>query len=173
MEADPVTATKTIGLWCENQGLKCDINQSISKLQRVASQAFFGLGAQNKTYLESQIQKVFPEIFLNYYSFDTAFQAGAGMCGKMVASDYPSWAPHNVTFASCFLVSGTTDFVSDLKVLKQIIGKICPAHLEPIYQVEIKNLQATAQSGVWDVWDYASRQKLKKGEKNEEYSEPR
>jgi len=151
-ESNPSTAVETLEEWFNQEGIVYDSTQSTSRLQELANQAYSNAGGQDPDYLNTQLQKAFPDVQLQEVSIDPEFQAGFGMAGLMMASNYPSWLVPTPTDGSYpnfyFQVIGEVDEVSDLNRITNLLDKIMPVPYEPVFSVTIRNLTPSAMAGL-------------------------
>ena len=70
-----------------------------------------------------------------------------------VASDYPSWVPTGELDSGewhvmYYQVRGQVDIILDLTALQDILDRIAPAYLEPVFNVDVLSITDTAQAGL-------------------------
>lgn len=151
-ESNPGTAEEFLAEWYEQLGIKYDPTQTLANRQASASMVYGSTGGQNKDYLEEQIHKRYPDVYLDYYAIDPEFMAGFGMAGLMMATDYPSWYPSPIPGgadpAFYYRVYGEVDQVTDLNGIYNILARIMPAPYEPIFAVTIRSLTPRADAGL-------------------------
>ena len=151
IEADPATSIELQEEWHLNEGLVYDPLLTLSEKQRQVNQSFASAGGQDSVYLESEINKIFPNVMLQTATISPNKMAGFGMAGLMMASNYPSWVtgvtpPDYPTYF--YRVIGTIDLVSDLIRLENVLDRIMPLAFEPVFAVTINNLTPTAEAGL-------------------------
>jgi len=151
-ESNPSTAVETLEEWFNQEGIIYDSTQSTARLQELANQSYSNAGGQDPDYLNTQLQKAFPDVQLQEVFIAPEFQAGFGMAGLMMASNYPVWLVPTPTDGSYpnfyFRVVGEVDFVSDLNRIQNLLDKIMPVPYEPVYAVTILNLTPSAMAGL-------------------------
>lgn len=137
-ESQPINSVDELPNWFRALGLTYDPNQPLQSRQGRASQLFAAIGGQSKTYIESVIQQAFPQITIEPFTITYDSMAGRGMAGKMMATSYPSWVPleyQDGTFPwFIFRVVGEVDGQTQFIQLQDIIARIAPARLLPVYQ---------------------------------------
>jgi len=151
-ESNPSTAVETLEEWFNQEGIIYDSTQSTARLQELANQSYSNAGGQDPDYLNTQLQKAFPDVQLQEVFIAPEFQAGFGMAGLMMASSYPSWLTPTPTDGSYpnfyFQVVGEVDEVSDLNRITNLLDKIMPVPYEPVFSVTIRNLTPSAMAGL-------------------------
>lgn len=151
-ESNPSTAVDTLEEWFTQEGISYDPSLSVARRQELANQAYSNAGGQSPDYLNSQLQKAFPDVFLEEVYIDPVFMAGFGMAGLMMASSYPSWltpTPADGSYPNFYYrVLGEVDYVSDLTRIQNLLDKIMPVPYEPVYAVTIRNLTPSAMAGL-------------------------
>ena len=151
-ESNPSTAVETLEEWFNQEGIAYDSTQSTARLQELANQSYSNAGGQDPDYLNTQLQKAFPDVQLQEVNISPEFMAGFGMAGLMMASSYPSWLTPTPTDGSYpnfyFRVIGEVDFVSDLNRIANLLDKIMPVPYEPVFSVTIRNLTPSAMAGL-------------------------
>jgi len=137
-ESRPISSVDELPNWFRALGLTYDPNQPLQSRQGRASQLFAAIGGQSKTYIEGIIQQAFPQITIEPFTIEYDSMAGRGMAGLMMATNYPSWVPleyQDGTFPwYIFRVVGEVDGQTQFIQLQDIIARIAPARLLPVYQ---------------------------------------
>ena len=150
-ESNAGTADITLEQWYAQLGIRYDPTRSIRQRRRRARQAWAAIGGQNPAYLRETIQVAFPDVDLreNLMGDYVGSMAGVGQAGVMQAQDYPTWATDTDDDGRYqYLVSGKVDTFADFDALENLIEKIMPAQLEPIYEVTIRSAEPTAAAGI-------------------------
>ena len=151
-ESLPGTADDTLLEWYETLGLKYDPTQGLSARQARADQAYTSVGGQNKDYLEEQIQRAYPGVYLVEVEINIQNMVGIGMAGHMQAQGYPSWVAPPPTDGSFpvhhYQVVGEVDDAIDLKGLQNLLSRIAPLTHEPVFQITIRNQTSTSEVGL-------------------------
>lgn len=152
-ESNPGSAEDTLSEWYAQLGIKYDPTQTLNKRQERARSAYTAIGGQSKDYIESQLQKAYPGVFLDEVNVNFSMQTGAGVAGVLVASDYPSWVPAGDLsdgdwHVFYYQVRGEIQTIKDLAGLNDLLDRIAPAYLEPVYNVDILSTTDTAQAGL-------------------------
>ncbi len=151
-EALPGTADDTLPEWFETLGLKYDPTQTLADRQARADQAYTSLGGQSKDYLDAQIQRAYPDVYLVEIDFKIENMVGIGMAGHMQTQSYPSWLVPPPTDGSWpvhhYQVVGEVDDAIDLVGLRNLLERIAPLTHEPVFQVTIRNQTATSEAGL-------------------------
>ena len=152
-ESNPGSADDTLREWYAQLGLNYDPTQTLKKRQARARSAYTAIGGQSKDYLDSIIQRTYPNVFLDEVIIESDNQVGVGVAGLMVASDYPSWVPTEELddgewHVMYYQVRGQVDTILDLTALQDILDRIAPAYLEPVFNVDVLSITDTAQAGL-------------------------
>lgn len=109
-ESIPLSSVQLIDDWMVALGLSTPVGATTEEKQRLAGVFLSARGGQSLNYLNSIIQSIFPSIYIEE---------------SAPSPPYPQY----------FYVRGTFDFSRDFDLLKSIIQKTCPLHLEPFYFV--------------------------------------
>ena len=151
-ESLPGTADDTLSEWFEALGLKYDPTQALSDRQARADQAYTSVGGQNKDYLEAQIQRAYPDVYLVEVDVRTQNMVGIGMVGHMQTQGYPSWLTPPPTDGSFpvhhYQAVGEVDDAVDLRGLQNLLERIAPLTHEPVFQITIRNQTSTSEVGL-------------------------
>lgn len=152
-ESNPGSAEETLQQWYAQLGINYDDTQTLSKRQKRARSAYTAIGGQSKDYLEELIQRVYPGVFLDEVQIENDNQVGVGVAGLMVAGSYPSWVPEGELddgewHVMYYQVRGEIETIKDLTGLNDLLDRIAPANLEPVYNVDVLSITDTAQAGV-------------------------
>ena len=151
-ESNAGTSVDLIAEWFDQLGLVHDTTQPLASRQLRAKQTRTSTGGQDKTYLEGQIQIAFPDITLEEVRLPSIFMVGAAMVGLTMVTDYPSWLTPAPTDGStpCFYyrVVGEVDTVRNLQELTNILDRIMPLHMEPVFSVTVRQTTDTGQCGI-------------------------
>lgn len=151
-ESNPGTADDTLEEWYTQLEIAYDPTQLTDVLQARAQQAHTSVGGSSIGYLNEQMQIAYPDVFLQEVFIDPEFQAGFGMAGLMMASNYPAWltpAPTDGSYPNFFYrVLGEVDDTFDLFGILNLLDHIMPAPYEPVLAVTIRNLTPTAMAGI-------------------------
>ncbi len=151
-ESLPGTADETLPEWFKALGLKYDPTQTLANRQARADQAYTSVGGQNKDYLEGQIQKAYPDVYLMETDVNPENMVGLGMVGDMQVQGYPSWLaspPTDGTFpVHYYRAAGEVNDAIDLRGLENILDRIMPKEMEPVFEITIRNQTATSEVGL-------------------------
>ncbi len=151
-ESLPGTADDTLPEWFEAFGLKYDPTQTLANRQARADQAYTSLGGQNKDYLEAQIQKAYPDVHLIETDVNPENMVGLGMVGDMQVQGYPSWLASPSTDGTFpvhyYRVAGEVNDAIDLRGLENLLDRIMPKEMEPVFEITIRNQTATSEVGL-------------------------
>jgi len=152
-ESNPGTAEDTLREWYAQLGLKYDPTATLKNRQDRARVAQTSIGGQSKDYIEVQLQRAYPNVFLDEVEVDFSMQAGAGVAGVLVASDYPSWVPTGDLDSGewhvfYYQVRGEVQTPLELTAITDLLDRIAPAYLEPVFNVDILSITGTAQAGL-------------------------
>jgi hypothetical protein len=136
-EANPLMANDTLPDWYSALGIRYDETQTLVNRQRRASQVFTAIGGQSLDYVQSRVQVAFPDITLEEYKLPYTNMVGLGMVGQMQVTDYPGWIPapsQDGTYPIyLYKVTGTVENVFQFLQLQDILVKIAPLRLEPVF----------------------------------------
>lgn len=153
-ESNPSTTTELLKNWFDALGLKNELNLSLEEKRRILNTNYIGTGGQSREYIQTQIQKVFPNITIEEYVFPVSFMIGYGVSGVLQVSNYPSWIPIQYQDGSypvfLYKVSGTVDNVTQYLILQDLIKRYAPLTHIPIY-VNINFYSNTGMVGVGQV----------------------
>jgi hypothetical protein len=153
-ESNPSTTTDLLQNWFDALGLKNELNLSLEEKRRIINTNYIGTGGQSKEYIQTQIQKVFPNITIEEYVFPINYMTGYGVTGLAQVSDYPSWIPllyrDNTYPVFLYKVAGTVDNVTQYLILQDLIKRYAPLTHIPIY-VNINFYSNTGMVGVGQV----------------------
>jgi uncharacterized protein YmfQ (DUF2313 family) len=151
-ESNAGTAIDTLEDWYTQLEINYDPSKLIKELQHRAKQVHTSTGGCSIGYLNEQLQIAYPDVFIQEVFIDPEFQAGFGMAGLMMASNYPAWltpAPTDGTYPNFFYqVLGEVDSTFDLFGIQNLLDHVMPAPYQPIYTVTIRNLTPTAKAGL-------------------------
>lgn len=153
-ESNPSTTTELLQNWFDALGLKNELNLSLEEKRRILNTNYIGTGGQSREYIQTQIQKVFPNITIEEYVFPVSFMIGYGVSGVLQVSNYPSWIPIQYQDGSypvfLYKVSGTVDNVTQYLILQDLIKRYAPLTHIPIY-VNINFYNNSGMVGVGQV----------------------
>jgi len=144
-ESEPSTAVETLEEWFTQEGINYDPSQSTARLQDLANQSYSNTGGQSPAYLNEQIQKAFPDVYVEENLTSPELMVGSGMVGLMMVTDFP------ISGADpwfLYTVRGEVDSVSDLDRIKNFLDKIMPVPYEPVFAVTIRNLTPSGMVGL-------------------------
>ena len=135
-ESNPGTAIDTQEDWYQQFGLIYNDAKSLAEKQAETLERYIALGDQDITYLQDQIEKAgFLDVtLLESYplSGDENNECGVAECGAAVCWNAlglgSGWIFH-------YYVNGTVDNDQELTRLKNLLQKLAPGHLVPIYDV--------------------------------------
>lgn len=151
-ESNASTAVDLLPEWFAEMGLVYDNTQPLASNQKRAKQAWTATGGQDKDYLQAQIQIAFPDISIGEVTVERIFMCGVAMVGLTMVTDYPSWLTSPPTDGStpCFyyLVTGEVETVRNLQELKNILDRIMPLHMEPVFVVTVRQTTDTGMCGL-------------------------
>jgi uncharacterized protein YmfQ (DUF2313 family) len=153
-ESNPSTTTDLLQNWFDSLGLKNEPNLSLVEKRRILNTNYIGTGGQSKEYIQTQIQKVFPDITIEEYVFPVNSMTGYEVSGVLQVSNYPSWIPIQYQDGSypvfLYKVSGTVDNVTQYLILQDLIKRYAPLTHIPVY-VNINFYSNTGMVGVGQV----------------------
>jgi uncharacterized protein YmfQ (DUF2313 family) len=134
----PLTAVETLLEWAESLGLTLSGNETIEEIQGRLEALDTATGGQMIAYINGIVQTEFPDIVIEAFTDglgDASSRHGIAICGLSVhygSSDYDyqggSWL--------YYLVTGTLRD-GQQQALANLLAKIAPAHMQPIYRYEI------------------------------------
>jgi uncharacterized protein YmfQ (DUF2313 family) len=153
-ESIPSRAVETLPAWYEMLGVPYDEDLPLARRQKQIHQAWVATGGLAIGSIENQIHIAFPSIFIDTIAeyFPTANMCGAGMAGKMQATNYPPWYLVDTSTGAYpvhfFLVRGEVLDIQELKRLEGFLDRVKPAHMEIVWEVNILSLDPTGQAGI-------------------------
>lgn len=151
LEANPSNTTDLINEWFNTLNIKNIKELSISEKRSILNANYTGVGGQSRQYIESQIQKIFPNIQIKEFTFPVNFMVGIGMTGQMQVSSYPSWIPsiaQDGTYPVYYYqVTGKVANVTQYLILQDLLKRYAPLTHIPIY-ININFYSNTGMVGV-------------------------
>lgn len=130
VESSPATATTMLPQWYEDLGLFYDTAEPIDRRRERANTIYTSIGAQNPTYLRTQLQKEFQTV-----DFVERQKPGSYYYGE----DNPLY----------YTVTGTLEREEEYDKMQTLIQKLFPLHLDytpPV--VEVEETVTSARTGV-------------------------
>ena len=158
-ESSTLTTTDLIQNYFDAFGLENDPSLTINEKRKLLNSYYVGTGGQSKSYIEAQIQKVFPGITLEEYSLNPMSMIGIGMVGQLQTEDYPSWIPlinQDGTFPMyLYKVIGTVSSVKEYLILQDLLKRYAPLTHQPIFiNIQffyISGMVGVGQTGIMEV----------------------
>lgn len=151
-ESLPSTVEDTFERWFDRLGLKYDPTQSAETKRRRIKQTYTAVGGQDKAYIEELLQATYPNLTIEEPVFSTDEMVGLGMVGDMMVTDYALWIPASAEDGSYpvhyYRVVGEVESTYDLNGVQNILDRVAPAHLSPVFDVEILNATETSEVGI-------------------------
>jgi len=152
IESTSGTADTTLLQWYAELGLRYDPTLPLATLRALARQAFVSIGGQDLVTLNEAIAIAFPDAFIEVYSAIGENQVGEGECGEMECSTYPSWVPSGDQDGSepygFYIVDGKLDLPEELTALQNLLDRIAPAEMVPVFSIDVLGDTITSQCGV-------------------------
>ena len=158
-ESNTLTATDLIQNYFDAFGLENDSNLTINEKRKLLNSYYVGTGGQSKSYIQTQIQKVFPSITLEEYSLNVSSMIGLGMVGQLQTENYPSWIPlinQDGSFPMYFYkILGTVSSVKEYLILQDLLKRYAPLTHQPIFvNIQfnyISGMVGVGQTGIMEV----------------------
>lgn len=158
-ESNTLTTTDLIQNYFDAFGLENDPNLTINEKRNLLNSYYIGTGGQSKSYIQTQIQKVFPSITLEEYSLNPSSMIGLGMVGQLQTESYPSWVPlinQDGTFPMyLYKVIGTVSSVKEYLILQDLLKRYAPLTHQPIFvNIQfnyISGMVGVGQTGIMEV----------------------
>ena len=158
-ESNTLTTTDLIQNYFDAFGLENDPSLTINEKRNLLNSYYIGTGGQSKSYIQTQIQKVFPSITLEEYSLNPSSMIGLGMVGKLQTESYPSWVPlinQDGTFPMyLYKVIGTVSSVKEYLILQDLLKRYAPLTHQPIFvNIQfnyISGMVGVGQTGIMEV----------------------
>jgi len=158
-ESNTLTTTDLIQNYFDAFGLENDLSLTINEKRNLLNSYYIGTGGQSKSYIQTQIQKVFPSITLEEYSLNPSSMIGLGMVGQLQTESYPSWIPlinQDGTFPMyLYKVIGTVSSVKEYLILQDLLKRYAPLTHQPIFvNIQfnyISGMVGVGQSGIMEV----------------------
>ena len=158
-ESSTLTATELIQNYFDAFGLENDPSLTINEKRNLLNSYYIGTGGQSKSYIQTQIQKVFPSITLEEYSLNPMSMIGIGMVGQLQTENYPSWIPlinRDGTFPMyLYKVIGTVSSVKEYLILQDLLKRYAPLTHQPIFiNIQfnyISGMVGVGQTGIMEV----------------------
>ena len=158
-ESNTLTTTDLIQNYFDAFGLENDSNLTINEKRNLLNSYYIGTGGQSKSYIQTQIQKVFPSITLEEYSLNVSSMIGLGMVGQLQTEYYPSWIPlinQDGSFPMYFYkVLGTVSSVKEYLILQDLLKRYAPLTHQPIFvNIQfnyISGMVGVGQTGIMEV----------------------
>ena len=124
-EMTPGTADDDIEKWYKQLGIGYNPQEQLHRKQSRASQVYTSVGGQSYSYVLGQVRRSFPEIEIEMF-FD-----GGGLYDP-----------------ECHIrVTGDIQNVFEVQRLNDIMIRVLPARVIPVYDVDIEALQPAAETG--------------------------
>ena len=158
-ESSTLTTTDLIQNYFDAFGLENDPSLTISEKRNLLNSYYIGTGGQSKSYIQTQIQKVFPSITLEEYSLNPSSMIGLGMVGQLQTENYPSWIPlinQDGSFPMyLYKVIGTISSVKEYLILQDLLKRYAPLTHQPIFvNIQfnyISSMVGVGQTGIMEV----------------------
>ena len=158
-ESNTLTATDLIQNYFDAFGLENDPNLTINEKRNLLNSYYIGTGGQSKSYIQTQIQKVFPSITLEEYSLNASGMVGLGETGQLQTQNYPSWIPlinQDGSFPMYFYkILGTVSSVKEYLILQDLLKRYAPLTHQPIFvNIQfnyISGMVGVGQTGIMEV----------------------
>ena len=158
-ESNTLTTTDLIQNYFDAFGIENDTNLTINEKRKLLNSYYVGTGGQSKSYIQNQIQKVFPSITLEEYSLNPSSMIGLGMVGQLQTESYPSWIPlinQDGTFPMyLYKVIGTVSSVKEYLILQDLLKRYAPLTHQPIFvNIQfnyISGMVGVGQTGIMEV----------------------
>lgn len=158
-ESSTLTTTDLIQNYFDAFGLENDPSLTINEKRKLLNSYYVGTGGQSKSYIQNQIQKVFPSITLEEYSLNPSSMIGLGMVGQLQTESYPSWIPlinQDGTFPMyLYKVIGTVSSVKEYLILQDLLKRYAPLTHQPIFvNIQfnyISGMVGVGQTGIMEV----------------------
>jgi len=158
-ESNTLTTTDLIQNYFDAFGLENDLSLTINEKRNLLNSYYIGTGGQSKSYIQTQIQKVFPSITLEEYSLNPSSMIGLGMVGQLQTESYPSWIPlinQDGTFPMyLYKVIGTVSSVKEYLILQDLLKRYAPLTHQPIFvNIQfnyISGIVGVGQTGIMEV----------------------
>jgi len=158
-ESSTLTTTDLIQNYFDAFGLENDPSLAISEKRKLLNSYYVGTGGQSKSYIQTQIQKVFPSITLEEYSLNPSSMIGLGMVGQLQTENYPSWVPlinRDGSFPMyLYKVIGTVSSVKEYLILQDLLKRYAPLTHQPIFvNIQfnyISGMVGVGQTGIMEV----------------------
>lgn len=158
-ESSTLTTTELIQNYFDAFGLENDPSLTINEKRNLLNSYYIGTGGQSKSYIQTQIQKVFPSITLEEYSLNPMSMIGIGMVGQLQTENYPSWIPlinQDGTFPMyLYKVIGTVSSVKEYLILQDLLKRYAPLTHQPIFvNIQfnyISGMVGVGQTGIMEV----------------------
>ena len=158
-ESSTLTTTDLIQNYFNAFGLENNPNLTINEKRNLLNSYYIGTGGQSKSYIQTQIQKVFPGITLEEYSLNPSSMIGLGMVGQLQTENYPSWIPlinQDGTFPMyLYKVIGTVSSVKEYLILQDLLKRYAPLTHQPIFVniqfFYISGMVGVGQTGIMEV----------------------
>lgn len=158
-ESSTLTTTELIQNYFDAFGLENDPSLTINEKRNLLNSYYIGTGGQSKSYIQTQIQKVFPNITLEEYSLNPMSMIGIGMVGQLQTENYPSWIPlinRDGSFPMyLYKVIGTVSSVKEYLILQDLLKRYAPLTHQPIFvNIQfnyISGMVGVGQTGIMEV----------------------
>lgn len=158
-ESSTLTTTDLIQNYFDAFGLENDPSLTISEKRNLLNSYYVGTGGQSKSYIQTQIQKVFPSITLEEYSLNPSSMIGLGMVGQLQTENYPLWVPlinRDGSFPMyLYKVIGTVSSVKEYLILQDLLKRYAPLTHQPIFvNIQfnyISGMVGVGQTGIMEV----------------------
>jgi uncharacterized protein YmfQ (DUF2313 family) len=153
-ESNPGTTTDLLQNWFDAFGLKNVANLTLSEKRKILNTYYIGTGGQSRDYLEMQVQKVFPNIYIEEFLLQPNSMTGLCKTGLAQVSNIPSWVPliyqNNQYLIFLYKITGTVSNITQYLILQDLIKRYAPLTHQPIY-VNINFYINTGMVGVGQV----------------------
>lgn len=158
-ESSTLTTTDLIQNYFDAFGLENNPSLTINEKRNLLNSYYIGTGGQSKSYIQTQIQKVFPSITLEEYSLNPRSMIGLGMVGQLQTESYPSWIPlinQDGTYPMyLYKVAGTVSSVKEYLILQDLLKRYAPLTHQPIFvNIQfnyISGIVGVGQTGIMEV----------------------
>ena len=151
-EAVPKTAVLTIPAWYQALGLPYDPTTGLSDLQARADAAWSQTGGQSLNYLNGQIQKELPQVYIQEVLFPGGPPANQQAIDARVGLGHVGAMRVSASDAGMsYLVIGTVPDRPKYNRLQAIIARIGPLNLWPAFIIQITSELGAARTGVGHV----------------------
>jgi len=139
-ESNPGTAIETQEDWFDQYGLLFEPTKPINDQQAESLERYIALGDQDIAYLQDQIEKAgFTDVTL----VENIAPSGdsTNECGHAVSGEAECWngGAFGMDWIFYYFVTGTVENDEEFVRLKDLIQKLAPEHLIPVYSIIASN----------------------------------